>query len=149
MKTQLERGGGKDRKQYYANWYAENADEMNARRRDRYKDDPDYREVAQVRARERKRVLLAERKGRVVRRYKGKKVYVYSITYICREVGVQSHQIRALETEGEIPETVFPGQRVYTEHQAVMLMEYLKQPVNGGDNKLRKKMKAEWLKGLK
>jgi hypothetical protein len=126
MKTRKEKAPRRDKSEYYAGWYAENSQDVNAKRRERYQKDIAYREVVKTRARERKREVLAMRNGRVLREINGKQVLVYPVTWICRESGFTSQYIRDLEVKGWIPGTTFfDATRVYSEHQTRMIMQLL------------------------
>lgn len=141
--------GRRDQTDYYKRWYESNAEQRNATRRDRYATDPKYAERIRAKSRERKRRILSERKGRVERIWNGKSVLVYPISWVSREAGVSSERIRSLEKSGVIPECAFGGNRIYTEHQAnliIKLVEALRAGVPA--SKAKDIVHATWMSGL-
>jgi hypothetical protein len=135
--------------EYYARWYEENKELRNQRRRERYKADSDYANSIRSDARERKRKILAERNGRVPRKWKGELVLVYPITWVAKESGVSTEKIRKLEIDGAIPEQVFKGTRVYTENQTELLLAVLADVKNNLPmSKSTMKAHANWMVGL-
>jgi hypothetical protein len=142
--------GRRERKAvYYQKWLEENGDERNERRRDRYASDSAYAEQIRKRSRDRKRALLAERKGRVPRVINGKEILVYPMAHICRALGIKSAKIRAWEKAGWLPPALFDGLRVYTEHQFAMIRELVQRAEVGKDTKtIRARIQSEWTVGI-
>lgn len=150
METRTENPTRRDKSAYYARWYAENGEDVNAKRRERYLTDSEYREKVKDRARERKRALLAMRKGRVPRDIGGTVILVYPITWLCREADVTSQHIRDLEAKGWIPHATFDDMtRVYSEHQTKLILQLLAAIASGSKSgAIRARMQTQWFKGL-
>jgi DNA-binding transcriptional MerR regulator len=123
----------------FQEWYAENGDQLNAKRRNRYKSDPDYRARvldANRKAREERRtVRLAEKaeeqaavKTKVAPRpykiftmvVKGVSIKLFTIGGLAAVLGCSVQAIRLWEKRGILPEPAFfskKGDRLYTAEQ--------------------------------
>lgn len=131
---------------YFAKYYAENKEKILSRRRQRYKEDPEYREKIMARAREAKRKLLAKRK---VERAKNKDknqptrfriqygdeeipVDMYTTGQVAKKLGRTTQTIRIWEKNGLIPEALYrttAHDRLYTELQLTLLVEAYRKVV--------------------
>lgn len=123
----------------FQEWYAENGDQLNAKRRDRYKSDPEYRArvlAANRKAREERReTRLTEKaaeqaavKAKVTPRpykvftqvVKGVPIKLFSIGGLAAVLGCSVQAIRLWEKRGILPEPAFfskKGDRLYTAEQ--------------------------------
>jgi len=115
---------------YYGKWYEKHKDERNARRRERYKRNADYRQAAIQRAAK----YRAEQEGeefkeaittpetRHYRNVDGHVVEVFKIGEVAKLLGKSPQTIRNWETRNLIPAPIFDEpQRLYTEHQISLL----------------------------
>jgi hypothetical protein len=107
-------------------WYEKHKDEHNERRRQRYKEDAEYREAQQANAREQKR-RLSERvpEGRIRLRYKRGTVLAYRVSHVASLIEEPIGSFRTWEREELIPPPIFSHpDRAYTGHQVVLLGEF-------------------------
>ena len=143
---------------YFREWYEQNGDELNKRRRNRYQTDPEYRErvLAQNRdARRKKRQeALEERK----KKYGAKKlrltnnwktvnvetpdgiVKMFSISAAAKLVGCSVQALRLWERKGIIPPATArysKGDRLYSMEQIDLLKEVLEKQLRLEDSKVR------------
>lgn len=140
-------GGG----DYFKEWYSENADSLNEKRRQRYAEDPEYRKkIQESNARNRKvrrKISRAERraeeKAKLVNVDKrpwravtaivevdGERVeaQVFTIGALAKALGCSVQVIRLWESKGVIPETPLRGSggdRLYTPEFINMVREVL------------------------
>ncbi len=152
----------KTRKDYYADWYEENGDDLNDRRRDRYANDPEYK--AKVRqwnqeARERrKKTRKAEKRAEkravkmkasagawktVDHEVDGVLTRMFTIGALARAVGKGISTIRVWERTGTMPETPYrseKGDRLYTVEMVEDIIEGLDR-VGKLDHRRMKKRK--------
>ncbi|ANO57626.1 hypothetical protein [Vibrio phage vB_VhaS-a] len=109
-------------------WYEKNKDTHNRNRRDRYQNDPEYREAIQQRARERARERREARKGEepvITRELNGVNVRVFRHSEVAEMCGVSPRKMKADELKGKIPNMSFEGRnRVYTEAQRDLLISF-------------------------
>lgn len=131
---------------YFAKYYADNKDKILSRRRERYKEDPEYREKIKARAREAKRKLLAKRREERAKnkdkitpiwfqiQYGGKEIPVkmYTTGQVAKKLGRTTQTIRIWEKNGLIPEATYrtaAHDRLYTELQLNLLIEAYRKAV--------------------
>jgi DNA-binding transcriptional MerR regulator len=143
-------GNGGD---YFKEWYGENADELNKKRRDRYANDPEYRKKIQdsnartrkVRRKKRQEEKKAREKAKLTNVDKrpwrsvtatvevdGEQVeaQVFTIGALAKALGCSVQVIRLWESKGIIPETPLRGSggdRLYTAEFIEMVAEVLEQ----------------------
>lgn len=142
----------------YHDYYDDNKEDINRRRRDRYASDPEYRERVKASAKQVKKAAAEAKKGHVARKYKGSKVLCTRIGDVAEAIGRSVSVIRFWEKEGTIPEPVFEGsQRVYTDAQVALLSKLSTALLKAGPDKritvaIKKDMapiiKKKWLGGL-
>lgn len=114
-----------DRRDYYSNWYDENKDGRNERRRKKYASD------AGVRARERERVRKYRANqtnpaeiGRIFREKSGVRIEVFRVGDVAQKIGAHASVIRRYEKAGLLPSPTFPGEhRLYTKGQVELIAE--------------------------
>jgi DNA-binding transcriptional MerR regulator len=120
---------------YFQEWYEDNCDELNKRRRERYAEDPEYRKRVQrwnrdARARRRKEAEKEERKAKQAVKIQtsgawktvevevdGVKVRMFTIGALAKATGKGISTIRVWERNGVLPETPYrskKGDRLYT-----------------------------------
>lgn len=108
---------------YSRNWYTENKEEYNAKRRERYKANKEQREKARERA-ARYRAEQPDIERELFRTYKGKKMRVFSTGQVAAEMNRTPQMLRNWEKEGLIPEAIFPDHhRLYTVKQKSMILQ--------------------------
>lgn len=97
---------------YHSRWYAQNKDSVNAKRRDRYKNDKKFREE-----------LLASKRSTNIR-----------IGVVAKSLGVAVCTIQDWEAQGRIPMATRTGKghRIYTQAQISLLSDYLSDIFAGG-----------------
>lgn len=114
-------------------YYQKNKEEINAKRRERYKTNKAVREAAREASARTKEHEKERLDGRVPRTYQGKEVLCHRIGDVADKIGRTSFIIRWWEREGVIPPPIFEGeQRVYTEHQ-VHLLNQLSQAIRNAE----------------
>jgi hypothetical protein len=120
----------------FSDWYEENRDSHNESRRNRYRDDPEYREKVLARNREARRKRRDEKLD--LNRVRGARVFrvrateegeaLFSIGALAAAVGRTVQTVRKWEKSGEIASTPHMGskrQRLYTEAQIRDIRESL------------------------
>jgi hypothetical protein len=118
-------------------WYYRHRDEFNAKRRIKYAANAELRERYQIRART-QRVAQSENgpQGRTLLRDLGDgiKVEVHTVGMVAKSIGVTPQTLRRWESNGWIPECVFPStHRLYTNTQLALLKEFKKEVAKTGD----------------
>jgi len=103
-------------------WYNQNREEYNAKRRERYAANKDAREKARMRAaRYRDQKPAVQR--RLTRELNGTQVKVFSTGQVAEKIGRTPQMLRNWESNGLIPECVFEGkQRLYTTKQVELII---------------------------
>lgn len=111
----------------FSRWYSKHSDTLNSSRKERYHNDPEYRQkcIDNARAarerRKTKQAALGEQKA-TTKILNGVEVVVYRITEAAKIAGISPQTLRKLEMDGIIPESSFPGvHRYYTEKQVGMI----------------------------
>lgn len=148
---------------YFQEWYRDNGDLLNKSRRERYRDDPDYREKVleqnrEARRRRRKQTLKERREQRAASTTKpsqawksvnvelkgenGDKVVtkMFTIGAVARALDCSVQALRLWEKKGIIPETEYrysKGDRLYTKEQIEMYREILLKQGRIGQNRTR------------
>lgn len=133
---------------YFQEWYDENRDDLNARRRERYAKDEAYREKVQrwnrdARARRRKAAEKEEKKAKravkiqtsgqwktVEVEVDGVKVRMFTIGALAKAIGKGISTIRVWERNGVLPETPYrskKGDRLYTLEMVESIQAALKK----------------------
>jgi len=133
---------------YFQEWYDDNRDELNQRRRERYAKDPEYRQKVQqwnreARARRRKESEKEDRKAKravkigtigawktVEIEVDGVKVRMFTIGALARATGKGISTIRVWERNGTLPETPYrskKGDRLYTLEMVEAIQRALRQ----------------------
>jgi hypothetical protein len=109
-------------KAQHRKWYAENSEDYNALRRQRYAANKEARDKARERARRyRGEDHTIER--HLTRDLNGKTVRVYSTGEVAEAMGRTPQMLRNWEAAGLIPESVFPDKhRLYTRKQMSMIV---------------------------
>lgn len=137
---------------YFQEWYANNGDELNKSRRDKYRDDPEYREKIlkqnrEARKKRRKEALKEKRKKqaatktRTAQSWKAVTVELedkksgqmvptkmFTIGAVAKALGCSVQALRLWEKKGVIPEASFrysKGDRLYTAEAIDILREVL------------------------
>jgi len=146
--------------EYFSQWYAENKEELSARRRQKYQEDPEYREKVRAQAREaKKRFLEKKRKEREKNKDKeqpvwfkvqyGKKevaVRMFTAGQLSKRLGRKTQTIRLWERKGVIPEAMYRNgarDRLYTELQVREIVEIYSQCVRKyGARKMRTRINS-------
>jgi hypothetical protein len=107
-------------------WYQNNKKTHNAKRKQRYAEDPQFREkVLEAQKELRSRAPKAEADGRQFRKIKGKEVEVFRIGHVARVIERDIQVIRLWEREEKIPKPSIPGgHRYYTATQVELLKEF-------------------------
>lgn len=110
----------------FALWYEANKEAFNARRRQKYKDNAEAREITLKRQREYKaRNPRAVSDGRQFRLVSGNSVEVFRIGTVSEHIGRSICMIRIWERHGKIPKPSISGRhRVYTATQVKLLKEF-------------------------
>lgn len=127
-------------KKAFKRWYERHKKSFNAKRKERYRKDPEYRnKVIQTVRKARERVRAVDEPKIRVREYKGKEVPVFSITDVAVKIERSPDTIRAWEKRGLIPKPVFPGSiRLYTKAQ-ILLLRWLVGEVDKAPSKVAQK----------
>ena len=122
-------------KRDYPEWYRKNHAQINAQRRDKYANDPEYRRRALERALK-SRALGRKRPnmGRTsLRTINGNAVKVHTIGYMAHCLGRGIDTLKYWRETGWLPPSRFPGkQQVYTDYQ-VGLVHAFDTKLKGGD----------------
>lgn len=120
-------------KDYYRNWYAENADSRNTRRRNKYASDPTHREKVLECSRDSRR--RSRNDSMKVKRFQtprsfdvnGSVVNMYSVGALAQMIGRSVQSITNWEKSGTIPVTPYRdnqrGFRYYTSDMIKILHE--------------------------
>lgn len=151
-----------DKNSYFKEWYEDNGDDLNARRRNRYKTDPAYRRKVQEwnrRAREKRNKeraveKKAERKAvkmatsgswkTVEIEVDGVKMRMFTIGALAKALGKGISTIRVWERFGVLPETPYrsnKGDRLYSVEQVEQFRDQLKKQGKLDPEKLKRKAK--------
>lgn len=106
-------------------WYEENKEAHNQSRRERYAQDPEYRE----RTREQARVQAAKRRNNagaaLTRKLDGVTYEVVKLSAVAESCGVVPDTIKRAHDKGAIPPCSFSGtHRVYTKGQEAALVKF-------------------------
>ena len=133
---------------YFQEWYDENREDLNARRRERYATDEAYREKVQkwnrdARARRRRVAEKEDRKAKravkiqtsgqwktVEMEVDGVKVPMFTIGALAKAIGKGISTIRVWERNGTLPETPYrskKGDRLYTLEMVEAIQKALKK----------------------
>ncbi|AEH21893.1 VHS1080 protein [Vibrio phage 1] len=109
-------------------WYDKNKDDHNAKRRNRYDTDPEYREKVRAQAREsakKRREANPTVTGVYHRELNGVQVQVFKASDVAAEAGINVRTLKADEKAGKIPLMSFEGRhRVYTQKQKDNLLAF-------------------------
>lgn len=109
----------------FKKWYDKNKAALNAKRTQRYSDDPEYREKIKERARVASAKRRAENKGKVTREMNGVQVEVVKMRDVAALCGIDPETIRKDESKGHVPKMSFKGShRVYTLKQRDLLVKF-------------------------
>lgn len=111
---------------YFHRWYEANKEGFNARRRMRYRSDPEYRDKLVERQREAraKHPRPSQAKDYSIRVVGGSKKKVFRIGYVVEAIGRSEMTIRNWERKGIIPKpSVVSQHRYYTKRQVKLLKE--------------------------
>ena len=156
-----------DRSDYFAAYYEVNKEKLAEKRRNRYQNDPEYRERIKEAARERRRRAREEREQLKVEgrlpppKYKGgignpatvllgdKMVPAYSITILADRVGKPLYVVQYWARRGLLPQTPFrsnSGSRLYTQQMinAVKRAVNRRDKISTKDDSFRLEIKAAW-----
>lgn len=110
------------------NWYANNKEDHNTKRRSRYDTDPEYRERVKAQARESAKKRREENPtatGVYHRELNGEQVEVFKASQVAEEAGISVRTLKADEKAGTIPPMSFEGRhRVYTAQQKALLISF-------------------------
>ena len=133
---------------YFQEWYDDNRDDLNERRRARYAADPEYRKKVQkwnqdARARRRKEAAREDREAKRAVKIKtagawktvevevdGVMVRMFTIGALARAIGKGISTIRVWERNGTLPETPYrskKGDRLYTLEMVESIQKALRQ----------------------
>jgi hypothetical protein len=113
----------------FSDWYGDNKEKYNRRRRERYQKDKQYRNKAlrnSQRYRESGPRELDEY-GRLkqTKIVKGEEIEVFTITAVADKIGKTAQTIRKWEAKGFIPKPIFRTRvRLYTQHQVNLLIRF-------------------------
>jgi hypothetical protein len=109
----------------YKTWWDENRERVNAKRRERYASDPEYRKKQQEHTKkwkQRRRELNAsqprQRSRTMTMKLEGREVEMHTIGVFSERVGKSVITLREWERQGFIPQTPFRssrGDRLYTD----------------------------------
>lgn len=107
----------------FGRWYEQNKTDLAARRRKRYKEDPEYRQKAKDNAnRSRRRVIEGEPPEQ----------YQYTFDDVAVELGVSVYTLRDWRRRGYFPEPFRHNQRLYFSSAQLALLHDLKEFLSGG-----------------
>lgn len=133
---------GRDRREYYQDYYLANQDRLSQKRKDRYKADPEYRERAKESARRYRQKIAKERErlradGKlppstrqrgprkpVIVSVNGSRVPAYTITIVAQRVGRSKDTLNNWFKAGILPPTPLRsgrGDRLYTDAMIMVL----------------------------
>jgi len=156
----------RDRSDYYRSYYEENKDRLSDKRRDRYQNDPEYRERAKEAARvyrakkkmERDK-LIAEGKIEPVNRsgprkpvevqINGRPSLAYTITTVAQEVGRSVDALNNWAKSGIFPVTPLRsggGDRLYTTAMILVLKDAIQKrgTISAKDESFRDEVLEGW-----
>ena len=106
-------------------WYDKNKKALAKKRKDRYDNDPEYRELCKTRSRQYKGEITRPGKGWTYRKVQGRRVLVCTFGCLLGMLGVSSFLFCSKEKKHEFPKASTPGvQRVYTKPQVKLLVAY-------------------------
>lgn len=109
----------------FKKWHEGSKDDFNAKRRDRYANDPAYRERQQEYNRKRQERIKEERGGRTLREVNGVEIECVRMSELAKMCGTNMDAIRRYEKSGYIPKPTIPGShRLYTNGQAAMVKAF-------------------------
>ena len=112
-------------------WYHRNKEEYNARRRERYANDPELRQKARERAKKQKRTASTRT---LKRELNGKLVDVFTTGQIAHAIGLTPQTVRNWVREGLVPDSVFEDKHLlFTKVQSNMIIK-LKSVLDECDN---------------
>lgn len=129
----------------FKKWYADHKEEFNEKRKQRYREDPEYRSKiqkwnAEAHAAKRQQIMVERRKSKKAVRVKlhapspttivvgGKEVTVVPIGLVAKAVGRGVQSLRRYERLGIIPKTPYHsknGTRLYTVEQVIQIQKLL------------------------
>lgn len=113
----------------FRKWYEEHGDDLNAKRRDRYASDPEYREKAKAQARiarERRRARGGQVSETTVKRViDGKEVELYRVSAAAEMIGKSPDTIRLWTRKGYVPGEA-GEHRLYSLKQVKLLQKLAK-----------------------
>lgn len=133
-----------------AKWYARHKARRNAQRRQKYQDDPAYREHVKQAAKQPRGEIDEENCTRTTM-HKGREVEVYTISYVALHAGVSDSALRKWEREGWIPHTTFDSKhRLYTVNQMVLIKGFASSLRDDPSSKdeASKFVYNRWMEGL-
>jgi DNA-binding transcriptional MerR regulator len=147
---------------YFAEYYAENKEIISARRRQRYAEDPEYRERCKAQSREaKKRLAERRRKERAKNKdkdsgkptwykilYDGREIPVkmFSTGQLAKKLGRKAQTMRIWERKGIIPESMYrtaSQDRLYTAFQVRLIVTAYRRGVRRfGAEKMRTRISS-------
>jgi len=155
-----------DKNSYFKDWYEDNAEDLNARRRSRYQSDIAYRDKVQgwnrrarnKRNKERSQEQRAERKAKkmatsgawktVEIEVDGVKRCMFTIGALAKVLGRGVSTIRVWERFGILPETPYrsnKGDRLYSVEMVEGIREQLQEQGKLSPEKLKRKVKPSYV----
>lgn len=110
-------------KSKFMQWYSENREDFNKKRRERYKNDASYRDARLKKSRGASRRVM-HRDGLITIFNGNVPVEVYTSGVLSKMIGISPTSIRLLERSGVLPRpTIESAHRYYTENQAQVAKE--------------------------
>lgn len=124
-------------------WNEKYGEAHNEKRRNRYKNDPQYRAEQVARAAE-QRAKNRDEDGNLLKEYNGEMVSVFKISDIANHCGVTVTRVRSAFNRGRVPPSSFEGRHIYvTQHQ----MDLVKRAFDNAevaDGDMRAELDKEW-----
>ena len=105
-------------------WHAAHKEELNAKRREKYRENKEYRQKAIEQSRQTRRKISAEGVSEepTYRMLNGVRVEVFKVGQVAELAGVAPQTLRKWSDNGTIPPSIFPGRhRLYTRPQVNLI----------------------------
>jgi len=116
----------------FKKWYGkpENKESLSAKRKDKYANDPEYREAVKAKARLYKKTQRENLGGAVTRNYKGKSVNVWRVGLVAEKVGVTLETFMHYINNNVIPLPKVGGKRrLYLDEEVALLCVFFAQNI--------------------
>jgi len=115
-------------REYNQNYYQRNRERLTAQKNSKYRNDPEYRQKALDRAKKQSADKKKTRVRGVFRYYNDKKLLMYKIGMVAKDLGVDTFHIITWEFKGLIPKHLPVGtSRVYTGEQVQLIALAVKE----------------------